>query len=394
MKKLTLKAVLIMLALIPLTLAVIIIALVTSNIFVSNLRQSTKEELILASKALKEYYEYDIVNGYDLVDGFIRYDTSYIDSMRSAGVDLTLFRENIRFMTTITDSNGKRIEGTPASPAVWNAVSAGNDYYSDSVKINGIDYHVYYMPIKNGSKIYGMAFSGKPATQIQQGVMKIYVLILSISAALILFFGTIAMVVAKKVSEPLREVTARIETLLDVSIEDEIETDSKIYETSQLVNAASKISAVLRNTVVKIQQSAYSLTDTVKSTADMTGESSNSAAQISEAMKGLAKSALSIAESVHGISHNIEQMDTVTGQAVKNVETLSNSSRSMEDANASARQSIDAAAKSSQNAAGAIDTITVKVRETDEAISKIDDAVNIISDIASQTDLLSLNASI
>lgn len=172
MKKLTLKAVLIMLALIPLTLAVIIIALVTSNIFVSNLRQSTKEELILASKALREYYEYDIVNGYDLVDGFIRYDTSYIDKFKAAGVDLTLFKENIRFMTTITDSNGKRIESTPASPAVWKAVSAGNDYYSDSVKINGIDYHVYYMPIKSGSKIYGMAFSGKPAPQIQQGVLK------------------------------------------------------------------------------------------------------------------------------------------------------------------------------------------------------------------------------
>ncbi|MBQ9388588.1 MAG: cache domain-containing protein [Synergistaceae bacterium] len=394
MKRLTLKAVLIMLALIPLTLAVIIIALVTSNIFVSNLRQSTKEELILASKALREYYEYDIVNGYDLVDGFIRYDTGYIDSMRSAGVDLTLFKENIRFMTTITDSNGKRIEGTPASPAVWKAVSSGNDYYSDSVKINGIDYHVYYMPIKNGSKVYGMAFSGKPATQIQQGVMKIYILILSISAALILFFGIIALIVAKKVSEPLKEVTARIETLLDVSIEDEIETDSRIYETSQLITAAGKISTVLRNTVIKIQQAAYSLTDTVKSTADMAGEASNSASQISEAVKSLAKSAVLIAESVHGISNNIGEMDTVTAQAVGNVENLSNSSRSMDSANASAHGKIDEAAKSSLDSFGAIDTIAVKVHDTNEAIEKINEAVDIISDIASQTNLLSLNASI
>ena len=394
MKKFTLKAVLIILALAPMTLAVISIALITSNVVASNLKQDTKEELILAAKALREYYEYDIVNGYDLVDGFIRYDTSYIDKMKAAGVDLTLFKENIRFMTTITDSNGKRIEGTPASESVWNAAKNGDDYYSDSVKINGLDYHVYYTPIKYGSKVYGMAFSGKPATQIQAAIMNIYILILSISAGLILFFGAIAYVVAKRVAAPLKEVTARIETLLDVSNEDEIETVSKIHETSQLITAAGNISSVLRETVIKIHDSALSLTDTVKSTAEMAGEASNSASQISEAMKEIAQSAVSIAGSVHEISTNLDEMDTVTVQAVKNVDTLSNSSRSIDTANTSAHESIDDAAKSFSHASESIAAISEKIHETHDAIEKINEAVNIISDIASQTNLLSLNASI
>lgn len=394
MKKFTLKAVLIILALAPMTLAVISIALITSNVVASNLKQDTKEELILAAKALREYYEYDIVNGYDLVDGFIRYDTSYIDKMKAAGVDLTLFKENIRFMTTITDSNGNRIEGTPASESVWNAAKNGDDYYSDSVKINGLDYHVYYTPIKYGSKVYGMAFSGKPATQIQAAIMNIYILILSISAGLILFFGAIAYVVAKRVAAPLKEVTARIETLLDVSNEDEIETVSKIHETSQLITAAGNISSVLRETVIKIHDSALSLTDTVKSTAEMAGEASNSASQISEAMKEIAQSAVSIAGSVHEISTNLDEMDTVTVQAVKNVDTLSNSSRSIDTANTSAHESIDDAAKSFSHASESIAAISEKIHETHDAIEKINEAVNIISDIASQTNLLSLNASI
>ena len=57
MKKLTLKKVLIILAVAPMTLAVLVIALITSNVVVRNLKQDTKEELILASKGLKEYYE-------------------------------------------------------------------------------------------------------------------------------------------------------------------------------------------------------------------------------------------------------------------------------------------------------------------------------------------------
>ena len=394
MKKFTLKAVLIILALAPMTLAVISIALITSNVVVRNLKEDTKEELVLAAKSLREYYEYDIVNGYDLVDGFIRYDTSYIDKIKSSGVDLTLFKENIRFMTTITDSDGKRIEGTPASDSVWNSVKAGNDYYSDSVKINGLDYHVYYTPIQYGSKVYGMAFSGKPATQIQLAIRSIYILILSISAGLILFFGTIAYFVAKRVAEPLKEVTARIETLLDVSNEDEIETVSKIYETSQLITAAGNISSVIREAVIKIHDSAFSLTDTVKSTADMAGEASESAAQISEAMKEIAKSAVAIAGSVHEISTNIDEMDNVTEQAVKNIETLSRSSESMDTANTSAHESIDDTARSFSHASESIATISEKIHETHDAIEKINEAVNIISDIASQTNLLSLNASI
>ncbi len=394
MKKFTLKAVLIILALAPMTLAVISIALITSNVVVRNLKQDTKEELIIAAKALREYYEYDIVNGYDLVDGFIRYDTSYIDKMRASGVDLTLFRENIRFMTTITDSNGKRIEGTPASDSVWNAAKNGDDYYSDSVKINGIDYHVYYTPIQYGTKVYGMAFSGKPATQIQNAIMNIYILILSISAGLILFFGAIAYVVAKRVAEPLKEVTARIETLLDVNNEDEIDTVSKIHETSQLITAAGNISSVIREAVMKIHDSAFSLTDTVKSTADMAEEASESASQISEAMKDIAQASVNIAGSVHEISTNLDEMNSVTEQAVKNVDTLSNSSRSMDTANISAHESIDDAAKSFSHASESISTISEKIHETHDAIEKINDAVNIISDIASQTNLLSLNASI
>ena len=117
MKKISLNTMLIMLALVPLILAVVIISVATSGIMIRNLKQNTKEELIVAAKALKEYYEYDILNDNDLVDGFIRYDTNYIDSMHSTGVDLTLFKGNIRFMTTIKDNNGKRIEGTPASEA-------------------------------------------------------------------------------------------------------------------------------------------------------------------------------------------------------------------------------------------------------------------------------------
>lgn len=394
MKKITLKTMLIMLVLVPLITAVLVISIATSRIAVQNLIQSTKEELIVAAKALREYYEYDIVNNNDLVDGFIRYNTEYIDSMNTTGVDLTLFKDNIRFMTTIKDSTGRRIEGTPASESVWAAVSAGNDYYSDNVKINGLDYHVYYMPIKYGSRVYGMAFSGKPATQIQEAERSIYKTIISISIGLIIIITLITLIVARNVANPLNEVAARIEKLLDVKLDVRIKTTSSISETAQLITAAEKLSRVLNEVVKKIQASAFSLTDTVQSSSVLANDSSDSAAQISESMQALAQATTTMAGSVRDISENVNQMGTVIEQAVRNVENLNSNSKAMNTANSEALKCIHDVANSSEKSSDAIDTITSKVNATNESIAKIEEMVQIISAISSQTNLLSLNASI
>ena len=394
MKKLSLKSILIILALVPLILAVVIIALTTSRIFVNNLKDSTKEQLIVAARALKEYYEYDIVNNNDLVDGFIRYDTSYIDSMRATGVDLTLFKENIRFMTTITNASGERIEGTPASNAVWQAVSQGNDYYSDNVTINGLIYHVYYMPIKYANKVYGMAFSGKPATKIQAAERSIYKVILTISGLLIAVFSVITLIVARNVANPLREVAERIEHLLNINLNIKLKTTSSIYETDQLIRASEKLSAVLNDVVKRIQDSAFSLSDTVKSTAEMAKESSYASSQIAESMQALAQTVISMTGNVKDINDTVMDMGGVIGQAVKNVDNLNKNSQSMNEANNSALEYIESAAKSSVKSSKAIDLITDKIHATNEAIAKIGGKVRMITDIASQTNLLSLNAGI
>ena len=390
----SLKFMLIMFALVPLVTAVLIIVFTASNIMLTNMKASVKDELVLASKALREYYEYDLVSNYDLVDGFIRYDTSYIDSMAATGVDLTLFKENIRFMTTIRDSNGKRIEGTPASNAVWQAVRSGNDYYSDNVKINGIDYYVYYMPIKSGEKIYGMAFSGKPATQIQAALWSVYLMIFAISAALIIIFALIAWRSAVKIAAPLTVVAEDIERLSHGELDVELNLTSKIKETAQLLSAADKLGRVLRDAIGKIHGLALSLTDTVKSTAVMANDSSNSAEQISNSIQALAKTTVTMVNSVKDINDNVTDMSGIIEQAVTNVDNLNSHSGAIGEANTVALKYIADLAASSVKSAEAINVIEQSIKATDASVGKINDAVKIISDIASQTNLLSLNASI
>ena len=101
--KLDLRKMLLMFALIPLITASVVLGIVTTQIMVNNLEDNTKDELKLATKSLREYYEYDFVND-NLVDGFIEYEHDYIDAMQEAtGVDFTIFNENVRFITTSSE---------------------------------------------------------------------------------------------------------------------------------------------------------------------------------------------------------------------------------------------------------------------------------------------------
>ena len=133
-----------MMALIPMGVAIIILAIVSYIKLVGAMETQIFKSLEVASYGLRDYYEWDIINR-----GGIEYETDYIDSIATHDVDLTMFKENVRFVTSIRDAQGERIEGTQANFAVWEACQKGEDYTSDDVKINDIDYYVYYTPIHN-----------------------------------------------------------------------------------------------------------------------------------------------------------------------------------------------------------------------------------------------------
>ena len=134
------KKLFIMFALIPLIVGIIVLSLISISSSVNSIEDNIKEELRLAAKGLREYYEYDLVNDNDLEDGFCEYDTDYLDKMATTGIDFTLFKGNVRFMTTIKNEAGERIEGTSSGDGIWETIQSGEDYYSNDVVINDVDY--------------------------------------------------------------------------------------------------------------------------------------------------------------------------------------------------------------------------------------------------------------
>ncbi|MCR5431849.1 MAG: cache domain-containing protein [Lachnospiraceae bacterium] len=393
-KKPSLNLVLVLFTLLPIVITVTVLAVVTSRITVDKLEANIREELEISSKGLLEYYQYDLLNNHDLVDGFLEYDTEYVDTMGQTGVDYTIFKDNVRFVTNITDKSGKRIEGTKAGDAVWAAVKAGNSYYSDSLNIEGIPYYGYYLPLKSPSGVVGMSFAGKPAIDVEVAERTIIMAIVSLSIGLVVIFGLIAIFMARKISKQLTTVTDGIATLSEGDTSVTISAKTSIAETSRLLEASNKLANVLNDSIGQIRTCANSLVSSVSSTNEQTRASADSISQINVSMNDLSQTTVSMADNVQDISTEIIEMGQMIETAASSAEGLSKNAGAMDNANIEASECIENVVQSSNKSSEAIDIIIDRIKETDSSILKINEMVNLITDIANQTNLLALNASI
>lgn len=82
----------------------------------------------------------------------------------SADMDFTIFWDDTRMLTTLTDSTGSHAIGTKAShEAHTQVLDNGLEYFFSEVSVNGVDYVGCYIPIMNSSaQAVGMVFAGKP----------------------------------------------------------------------------------------------------------------------------------------------------------------------------------------------------------------------------------------
>ncbi len=395
--KLSLRSMLILMVLVPMVVAIVGLAVSSITVLSSKLSENTLEELMVAAKGLEGYYRYDLEHDNNLVDGFVEYNPEeYIDEFyNKTGVNLTLFKDNIRYMTSLRNDKGERNEGTESSADVWAAVKSGKDYSSTSVVIGGIDYYVYYLPLKDGKgNVVGMSFAGKPATQIQEAQRNIMLLIGGISLVLVIIFVAIAFMIAKKVANPIKAAAENIQKLSNGEVNIRLDAKSNIQETTVLIESTNSLTGALKNIVGKIHGSMDNLYGLIGSTTNLATDSSHSTTQISEAMSGLSKATELMAESVQDINSNVIEMGNIVEDTQSTVSTLAASSENMEKANKGAMECIDNVISSSEKTVEAVQEITESINNTNDAVIKISDMVNLITEIAGQTNLLALNASI
>ncbi len=391
-KKMGYLQVILMIGCIPMIAAIVALTVYASAKMKNELIDSTYLRLKACSTSVEQYFTWDIRE--DILE---KDDISYqfIDSLQEEHIEQTLFMGDERFITSIVDEDGKRIEGTKADPKVWETVKAGNDYAADGIKINGERYYVYYMPVRSDDgEILGMAFSGERESAVRNAISGMLRSLVLLAGCMIVLFTAILVYLSFKIRKPLLATAEYIDCVANGDLSGNLEVKSVIREVTTLIRASAALKDKLNSIVTEVDGHATQLDNNMESLNVLASASSKGANQIRQAIDELSKTAVSLAENVQSVNAGMMEMGNNVTAIHSETVTLNENSDKMDHANRNASESMNLVLTSSHTSSAIIEEMIVQVKATNEAIASISKAVELISDITSQTNLLSLNASI
>lgn len=393
-KKMSMMSTLLLIAIVPALLVALLVGTTACVEMKDAMKGDTTAELRLAAEGLREYYEHDLI---DSTDHQPAYDHEYVDSLLDDDIDLTLFIQDVRYVTSLKDSDNPtgRNEGTTASADIWATVSAGNEYSAENVVINGEKYQVVYLPISDDQgNVLGMAFAGEKETIVNQKINSVIIKLVAFATVCILVCCVVAFVIAKKIKEPLVVISENLEALSEGNLATHRTAKSNIREVDSIIKSRVQLSASLQEIVTKVQSASEELLKNGNELNSLASSTADNADSVSRAVEEISKGAVSMATDIETATLKVADMGDKIACIVGGINDLDDVAGNMDSAGKRAMDIIRVLDQSNTRTAEAIQVVAENVAATDRSVSDIAAAVNLITEIADQTNLLSLNASI
>lgn len=211
--------------LIPIILLSIVIIAFSAKRFESSLNKEVHKGMMDLCNTILTMYDTVYVGDYSVAEqdgaiymfkGDYQINGSFdiIDQVKaSTGADITIFYRDTRVITTLRDSDGKRMVGTGANAMVLKDVlEDGNPTFYPEVLIDKQKYFAYYTPLINsdGTRI-GMMFVGKPTADVKKLVWDSVSPIIWFGVAALLLTGLVTM----RFSSSLLDMVKKTESYME-----------------------------------------------------------------------------------------------------------------------------------------------------------------------------------
>lgn len=394
-------------AIVPLLVLSVLVTLV----MVVSMRSAIVHEVELSLKGtatvVKAAYEqnsggYVQAEGGDIWKG--RYDISrsgaFLDAIsESSGQDVTFFYGSVRTMTSIKTEDGRRIVGTEAGEKVQQEVlQGGRAYFSENVDIKGVPYFGYYLPVyqPDGGEPIGMVFSGMPRTEVLAFIYRslaiVVVLVLAILAVSVLLIRRYNYAMTHALRKAINAVHDVAGGRLDTPIAETIL--ARDDEIGVLGNSIAELRDVLKQLVDHMGETTQSLRAEANRLEEVSAETQQGVDVMRQASAAISEGAAQQAKDTESASESIEVMGGLITQTNGEAQQLGKQADEMRGASGEAGTAIDALKGVSDRVSEVVQDVEQMMTQTNESAGQIREASDLISGIADQTSLLSLNASI
>lgn len=331
--------------------------------------------------------EFDVTNVTDMADHI----------QTSADTDITVFYGNTRYMTSILDAQGNRAIGTTASEEVARKVLDGQqEYFSSDANVNGAAYFGYYIPIIENGNSVGMVFAGMPQADAKAQINKIISLIAGIMVLFVFLFSASTILVVKSMAKGLIREASALEQVATGKLNVELDSRSanRKDEIGQISRAVQKLKQDLTNVITEIKDNSKELLGSSEVLNEKTSASMEHISQIEHAVDEIAQGAGSQAQETQSATENVISMGNMIEDTSKEITTLNENAKQIKTLGQDAVTTIEELQKINQKTRESMDMIYNQTNTTNSSAQRIKEATALITEIAEETNLLSLNASI
>lgn len=326
---------------------------------------------------------------------------SLLDNIKEeSGMDVTFFYGDERIMTSAKDSEGNRILGSPAGDVIVKKVLLdGEEYFSSSVSLDGTMNYGYYIPVyQKGTDTnpIGMIFVGtnkKAKDDAINGI--IWTIVLSVVLIMVVCIA-IAIIFSMSITKPIKKGIGAVQRVAEGELGHPIDEAllGRKDEVGDLVNAIDTLQKTLQNIIRRIAQSTENLTLAANELGITAKETNFTMKQVEDAVSSITDNISEQARSTKSTTENIMLMGEQIGITSREVDLLNQNADIMRKSSEQATLTIQQLRLINEEVEKSIATITRQTNLTNESAQKIQAATGLISSIAEETNLLSLNASI
>lgn len=317
----------------------------------------------------------------------------------NTGYDVTVCYGDKRMLTSIINESGNREVGTTVSAEVTSKVlSKGDMYISNNVKIQDTTYICCYIPFyqNNTSEIIGMIFLGEDFENIRTIIISTETKIAVAVLIILIIVLIVVSGVGRRIAFAITEMGAKITLLSEHKLN--IEMDARVIERKDEIGESyrgvKRLADSLRTIITGLQAEAVNIEETAKESYESVKKVLDATQEINAAAEEMAAISTSQAQEAVRTEGNVSTMGDGIENTSKFMVSVEDSVAAMKDAEVNAKNILTELNDDMDNVRVNVKKIEEKTNETHASVEQISQMTEIISGIASKTNLLSLNASI
>lgn len=376
--------------------------------FRSGMYAQTKSRLKSGALAAMSLYTSQGYGDYDLkADGNVwrgmnfnvSQETSVVDDLKEqTGIDITFFYQDTAAMTSVCSEDGSRWNGMKAGENIKKyTLEQGAQLWYRNIEIDKRMCHAYVIPIvqPDSGSVAGALMASVSADDMDR-MMNQYILTSALVSAVILFIVVVFIFWyiggLTKIIHNVRHV------LLKVS-EGELSDDRLAGikwkdEFGELAAGTEKLRMKIGNLLKNIQDGMDRLSVAAEKLSDMLKQNIFAAREMNGSIGQINSKANSQKTAVQHASQDVDVTRDAIDLILQQIGDINYLSEHMAALSGNSQDIMDGLSESSRNSRETVREISVQAEITNESVQQIKSVTEYITNIAEETNLLALNASI